>query len=60
MSSPNLLMCDRLLCRIEGGGDKIMLFATDDNLRHLSILDTIYVDGTFLKYILPHLRSCSP
>ena len=38
---------DRLLRRIEGAGDKIMLFATDDNLRHLSTLDTIYVDGTF-------------
>ena len=27
---------DRLLRPIEGAGDKIMLFATDDNLRHLS------------------------
>ena len=38
---------DRLLRCIEGAGDKIMLFATDDNLCHLSTLDTIYVDGTF-------------
>ena len=38
---------DRLLRRIEGAGDKIMLFATDDNLRHLSTLNTIYVDGIF-------------
>ena len=38
---------DQLLRRIEGAGDKIMLFATDDNLCHLSTLDTIYIDGTF-------------
>jgi hypothetical protein len=37
----------RLLCHIEGAGDKIMFFATDDNLHHLNTLDTIYVDGTF-------------
>ena len=28
-------------------------FATDDNLRHLSTLDTIYVDGTF--HVCPSL-----
>ena len=38
---------DWLLRPIKGAGDKIMLFATDDNLHHLSTLDTIYVDGTF-------------
>ena len=38
---------ERLLRRIEGAGDKIMLFATYDNLHHLSTLATIYVDGTF-------------
>ena len=34
----------RLLCCIEGSGDNIMFFATDNNLHHLSMLDSIYVD----------------
>ena len=38
---------DRFICRVEGDADKLIIFATDENLHVLSTLETIYVDGTF-------------
>ena len=38
----------------EDGDDKrIIIFATDDNIKHLAEADTVFVDGTF--YTCPQL-----